>query len=277
MQFKIHKKENFYFIVMSAVSVLTYLALFYFLSVEFSFKAQITTYIYLSVILLAINFLMHLYFMGMIKGNAVKVNNRQFPEVYEILKNHSEKLNLKKVPEIYLFNGNGILNAFATRFAKRDYVILYSDIFELAYQEGIEALSFVIGHELGHIKRKHTSLWKHVLLFPASLIPFLAKAHSRACEHTSDNIGFSLCPHGSDKGILILAVGKKLYKNVNIDELLLSSRSEEGFATKFAEIFSTHPHLVKRLESISQLKNETLDYLTFVQSPRVDIKEKELN
>lgn len=138
-----------------------------------------------------------------------------------------------------------MLNAFATRFFGRNFIVLYSDILETAYEKGNKALEFVIAHEFGHIKRNHIT--KQLLTFPSRIIPFLNPAYSRACEYTCDNIGYSLCPEGAENGMLVLAAGKRLYSKVNKDEFVNSSNMEFGFWKWFAEIISSHPNLPKRI------------------------------
>jgi Zn-dependent protease with chaperone function len=205
-----------------------------------------------------------LYFIGYLRGNAVMVGPKQFPEIFDSLTAQSAKLGLKRVPTMYLLQGDGLLNAFAARFSGRNYVVLYSDIMSAAYEEGMPAVEFVIGHELGHIKRNHVGGLRTWLILPAKLIPFLGSAYSRACEYTCDNIGYSLCPAGAEKGILILAAGRDLYKRVNTSELLYNAAHERGFATWFAEIFSTHPHIAKRVAMFEKMRQENLPFDSFV-------------
>ena len=124
--------------------------------------------------------------------------------------------------------------------------------------EGIDAISFIIGNELGHIKRNHVGLIKLLLIWPATWIPFLNLAYSRACEYTCDNVGYALCPQGAARGLLVLAAGKKLYNKVSINQLLCNSEYKSGFATWLAEIVSTHPPLLKRIAVINQQDQDRL-------------------
>jgi len=184
---------------------------------------------------------------GKLVGNSIKITKKQFPQYYNVLEKQSNLLNLNGVPEAYIVQSGGILNALATRFCGRNYVILYSGLLSRASEEGQDAVEFIIGHELGHIKRNHLSFVLNILILPSLLIPFLFNAYSRAREYTCDSIGKSLAPLGAEKGLLILSAGKELAGDVNIDELIYNYHKEKGFSTWLAEIFSTHPLTIKRI------------------------------
>lgn len=259
MKFKVHYKESLYFAIMLAISLCVYCPLGL---VLFSAIVNIPGYLVLSMccffasFFLAIRFCVSSFFVGCITGNAIKVTRKQFPDVYELLENHSLMLGLKQVPDMYVLQGNGVLNAFACRFERCNFVVLYSDIFEMAYQEGMDAVSFIIGHELGHIKRKHVGFFKSFLILPAKCIPFLNFAYSRACEYTCDNIGYNLSSTGAINGLLILASGKKLYKEIDLPCLIHDAQGNKRFARWFSEIFMTHPHLINRLAALDTLRRE---------------------
>jgi Zn-dependent protease with chaperone function len=275
MEFQVHPREKVYLNLMIVVSLLCYAGIIG--CIYFGYGKSIAMQGAIFGLLMVFMGLGHLIFMGRLKGNAIKVTPKQFPDIYEIVKNQSEKLGLETVPTMYLLQGNGMLNAFATKFLGRNYVVVLSDILEAAYQEGRPAVEFIIGHELGHLKRKHASILKAYLLFPARMMPFLSSAYSRACEYTSDSIGYSLCPEGAEKGMLILAAGKELYKKVNVSELLLNAQAEKGFLMWFAEIFSTHPHMVKRIAVFNELNKTHLTQDAFVhQKDTQSVREKSL-
>lgn len=263
MKIKVSYKERFYFIIMILISLAAYTFLFRTLFKMPSILSKHYSLFLYPVLFLVFEIFVFILFIGYIKGNAIKVGHKQFSDVFEILKKHSQALGLKKVPDMYILQGNGVLNAFATRFSGKNFVVLYSNIFEIAYEEGKDAISFIIGHELGHIKRNHVSIVKSIFLLPAKLIPFLNFAYSRACEYTCDMIGYNLSAKGAINGILILAVGKKLYKNINVSELINNVPDEPGFAFWAAEIFSTHPHAVNRIAELNELNDNNLDLENF--------------
>jgi Zn-dependent protease with chaperone function len=254
---RVHPKEKRYLMIMMAISLLAYTGLFYGF-VKYPVLGVWVIYFALFYLLSS------LYFMGYLRGNAIRLQQNQCADIYDILRAQSEKLGLKEVPTLYLLQGNGILNAFATRFASKNVVILHSDVLEAAYKEGIDAVTFIMGHELGHIVRNHVGFVKSYALLPAKFIPFLGFAYSRACEYTCDMIGYDLCPEGAEKGILLLAAGKDLYKKINVTEALSDASKEKGFSTWFAEIFSTHPHLINRVALLHSLykNDEVLKFKT---------------
>jgi Zn-dependent protease with chaperone function len=239
----VEKKERIYFCIASVVSVIIYC-----LIIKFSLPT-----IWNFVVIILIVKLFHGLYIGYLKQNAVKISGKQFADIYEIVEDYSAKLQLKKVPEVYIVQSNGMLNAFATRFLSRNFVVLYSDILDLAYDNGKDAVKFIIAHELGHLKRKH--IQKNMLTSMATLVPFLGSAYSRACETTCDNIASYLAHENPTRGLLVLLAGKKLHDKVDLKEFLEKAEEERGFWSIFSEITSSHPSLSSRLRKIQQLNS----------------------
>jgi len=274
LDYKVNKRESVYFYLRLVISLGLYFLFIKLIlnSLELSGPNMITVYmLYFYVILIILYMFFRFGFLiGHLKGNAVKLNKNQFPDIYQTVVQQSELLGLRSVPAVYIMQSGGVLNAFATRFFGRNYIVLYSEIVEAALEQDKNILEFIIGHELGHIKRNH--MLKNLLLIPSYLIPFLGSAYSRACEYTCDNIGYSLCPSGVRSGLLLLASGRTIYKKVNIKEYLSQDYSEDGFWKWFAEKASSHPNLTKRLALYADL-NETI--ATIETLPKVEKKEED--
>ena len=216
INYDVNPKEGLYFGLKLIISLAAYGLLAAFLSTGINAENSpaITVAISYAVIIgMALIFRMGIL-VGYLKGNAIKITENQFPDIYKIVAKQSEQLGLSKIPDVYILQAGGLLNAFATRFMGRNYVVIYSDIVEEAYENNLESVEFVIGHELGHIKRKHIT--KQLLLLPSIFIPFLNQAYSRACEYTCDNIGAALSPKGVLNGLILLSSGKRLYSKVNV-------------------------------------------------------------
>ena len=239
MESLVHPKEKMYFAIAVVISVLLYL----FLIISIVGIAYIV--IGAVVLLIAQGLL-----IGNLKGNAVRVSERQFPDIHQLTVGLSHEMGLPQVPDVYVVQSGGVLNAFATRFFGTDFVVIYSDVLELAYQNGEPAVAFVLAHELAHVKRKHVTY--RSLVFPAMLMPFLGKAYSRACEYTCDRFGAHCRPDGAADGLRVLAAGKRLYTRVDIEEFRTQGIRDRGFWTWFAEILSTHPYLSNRLTALQE-------------------------
>lgn len=186
-------------------------------------------------------------YLGQLRGSGIRVSNRQFPEVQAHLEKYCTVLKME-VPEVLVVNHDGLLNAFAHRLHRKNMIVICSDVLELAYEQGEKELAFVVVHELAHLKLGHLK-W-HWLYLPGNLVPFLGSAYSRACEYSCDRIARHLVPDGALFGLVSLAAGTKLYRQVNLSALYEQAEQDWDFWTWFAEIQSTHPNLVNRIRAI---------------------------
>ncbi|HYF39757.1 MAG TPA: M48 family metallopeptidase [Gemmatimonadales bacterium] len=186
--------------------------------------------------------------LGQVRGNAVRVSERQFPQLHRLAAGHARRLGLEQAPTVYVMESGGLLNAFATRFLGRDFVIINSDVLELALARGEAAVGFIVGHELAHVWRGH--LKHRWLTVPGHLFPYLGAAYSRACEYTCDRIGAFCQPDGAITGLLTLAAGKQLHAHVDVKEYAAQAQSDQGFWIRRAELMSSHPLLPKRVAAL---------------------------
>ncbi|MET0857522.1 MAG: M48 family metalloprotease [Telluria sp.] len=187
-----------------------------------------------------------------IKGNGVQITAQQFPDLHRQIAACCEKLEQREQPDAYLMQMGGAFNAFATRFFGRDFLVLYSDVVD-ALEDNPDALNFYIGHEIGHIKRRHLK-WSSVLL-PASILPVIGAAYSRAREYTCDRHGMAACDHplNAEFGIAALAAGGKRWRTMSKSEYIGQSRHTDSFWMSFHELVGDYPWLVKRMGAVRAL------------------------
>lgn len=236
-------KETVYFILSLLVSIVVYvLTIVSLIGIAFALGTF--------ALLLMANALM----LGSIRGNGIRIHERQFPDVYENVQILSKEMGLKKVPDVFVIQSEGALNAFATRFFGRDMVVLYSEVLELAREQGEDELNFIIAHELAHVKRRH--VWKNILLLPAGFIPFLSQAYSRSCEYTCDrHAAYTIHNAAAAKRALtLLGVGKKMYLEVNEDAYREQIATESNSFVWLSEVLSSHPRLPKRIQALQQFE-----------------------
>jgi Zn-dependent protease with chaperone function len=163
-----------------------------------------------------------------IRGSAVRLSRRQSPDIYAVKEDFARKLRLNRDPEIYLMSGNGALNAFAASTFGYDFVVIHSELFSNTYEKNKDALAFIIGHELGHLRLGHTRLWYQLSTAYVDQVPLLGGFLSRAREFTCDRHGAHVTPQG-EEGLVLLSAGRYVYKQVDIEELLEQARRFRGF------------------------------------------------
>jgi len=188
-------------------------------------------------------------FIAWIKGTALKLSPEQHPDLYERYTGCCDKLSMRQRPDAYIVEGGGLLNAFATRFLGRNFVVLLSDVID-ALEDEPEGLDFYFGHELGHIRRGHLTgrIWR----MPVLWIPLLGGAYARACEYTCDLHGRACCadPRQAARALMVLAAGTRRWKTSNLDDYANQSGDNSGFWGSFHELLSGYPWLTKRVQYV---------------------------
>ncbi|HQT87590.1 MAG TPA: M48 family metalloprotease [Acidiphilium sp.] len=183
-------------------------------------------------------------------GNMTMLSPRQFPELHKMVVEGAAQLGMAEPPTTFLYNSNGMLNAFARRLLGRPFVFLTASLVDVQNDEQIR---FVIGHELGHHAAGHLRPVKQFIQAPGHLIPFLGKAYSRSREFTCDSIGCYLSgdAEAARSALGMLGCGcRRLNANLNCDAFA----DQEGLVPPFfgylTEIFRTHPRLTRRIRAI---------------------------
>lgn len=191
-------------------------------------------------------------FISYLKGTGVEITHEQFSDLHEKITACGEKLGIEKMPNAYLLHMGGTFNALATRFLGKNFIVLFSDIVD-ALDEHPDALNFYIGHELGHLKRKHL-IWGSVLA-PATFLPIIGTAYSRAREYTCDRHGLAACsdPASAPLGLAALAAGGKRWRTMNQESYTAQTKHSSGFWMSLHEIISDYPWLTKRIATLRAL------------------------
>jgi Zn-dependent protease with chaperone function len=194
--------------------------------------------------------LMNVAFITAIRGSAVRLGPDQFPELHARVVELARRIGLARVPEVYLMQQNGMRNAFATRFVRSHMIVLLSDLLE-ACGDNTAARDMIIGHELGHIRAGH--LRGRWLLMPASFVPFLGSALSRAREYTCDRYGCAAANgrDGALLGLSILSAGGKYGPLVNRAALVEQRRDLRSAWMLVGEWMGSHPPLSKRVWALA--------------------------
>lgn len=181
-------------------------------------------------------------------GNAIKVHNYQFADLYDIFKNQAKRLNISKAG-LYI-KQDPEMNAFALGITRCSIVLTSALVEQMNQKE----LSFVIGHELGHFKAKHTII--STLINPlgtgnvfSSLIFGLWQ---RQTELSADRCGLILVKDidVAISSMVKLSVGGKLYSQINMQGYISQISKSNDATVKLSEILLDHPLTTTRIRKL---------------------------
>lgn len=187
-----------------------------------------------------------------VRTNGIEVGPEQLPRVYESACRAARALGLRDPPTVYVAEEGGMLNAFATKYAARGWVVVYADLVEACGEdEGL--LDVVMAHEIGHLVLRHIT-WRWIML-PAMAVPLLFHAYSRACEYSADRCAMAGAarPEQAMRAMLVLAAGGKYARMASLEAFLHQDRVARGFWQTVMGWFSTHPWLTRRVEALHLL------------------------
>lgn len=207
---------------------------------------------------LAAGFVVYLFaqsaLIAHIKGNGVELSHAQFPDLHGHFLACCERLQIGLRPKAYVLNGNGSLNAFATRFLGTQYVVLFSEVAD-AMQAHPDGIRFYIGHELGHLRMKH--LMGQLLRWPALWLPLLGAGYARARESTCDRHGAACCESAETgaRALAALAAGSQRWRQVDLKSLHAQANHAAGFWMSFHELLSGYPWTTKRVARVMSPSN----------------------
>ena len=217
-------------------------------------KTVVTTWLYVGyAVAIALFYLIsNAVYRARAFGNMILLGPRQFPELHAMVVAAANELGMSEPPKTFLYNSNGLFNAFARRLLGGQYVFLTSALVEANNSEQVR---FVIGHELGHHAAGHLNPWKNFIKLPALFVPFLKPAYSRAREYTCDKIGAHLSKDVavSCSSLQMLGCGcRRLNETMNTEAFVMQEVMVPPVFGFVSEIFRSHPRLTRRVLAIKE-------------------------
>jgi len=193
-----------------------------------------------------------MWFLAHLKTNAVRVSEQQLPELNRAVDACCRTLGMAR-PEVYVMQQN-MWNAFAAKMLGRRMVVLLSGAVDSILLKGdLQQLTWVVGHELGHHWAGHLN-FSRKLAKVGSWVFWLELWYSRRAEFTCDRVG--LYCTGSlpvcQLALMNLTVGAQMANRVNVAAAVEQWRTHRSeFFVKYRTLYSTHPHLLARLDHLN--------------------------
>lgn len=204
------------------------------------------------------------FFQASVFGNSVHVSNGQYKALNDMSLDICKQLGIDERPEMFVLNSQGLTNAFAIKFLTRKYVLLFSDLVDLLWEDNAnkDQLRFVIAHEPAHHAAGHVNFWINLIIKPAMFIPFLGAAYSRACELNCDCIAEEIVGNNeaSVSAMVALASGsKELNNQTNLDAFIEQEKLVPSGFGFIQEILSSHPRMTKRVSILQNAPSRQVD------------------
>jgi Zn-dependent protease with chaperone function len=196
---------------------------------------------------------------GDLLGKSVKVGPKQFPKIHQMVRHCAHTLGIPE-PMVFIQGRVDHMNAMTTGTEKESVIIIHASTIDNMSEE---ELTFVIGHECGHIQNGHviylttlSILTRVASLFLGPLVqPALIalQTWSRAAEITCDRAGM-LCArdeHAATSAFSKLTIGSmKLFEQLNVEEFLRQlEEGREGYG-RASELLQSHPYIPKRIQAV---------------------------
>ncbi|MBE5929780.1 MAG: M48 family metallopeptidase [Lachnospiraceae bacterium] len=205
-------------------------------------------------IFVAIFFVVY-YMYAQYRVMSLRITEKNFPEVYALIEEYARRLGIR-VPKAYVVQQNGVLNAFSAFLPRRQWICIHSELFEVAYREhkDMDALAFVIAHEMAHIYYKHATLGYNLAILFSGVIPILGSTASRAREYSCDRLAQRLTGTDGIDAMLVLVIDRHLYKMVDKEDYVKEMREQRGFFVWIFNLLADHPVMSKRIVALAEGK-----------------------
>jgi len=186
---------------------------------------------------------------------AQEVTQERAPEMYALVQRLKRRVKPGEV-QVYMA-GSRQLNAYTFGLESPQVIVLYSALFHVMDED---ELSFILGHEMGHVALGHT--WLNTLLggmagvpvgFGGAVILVLAfRWWNRACEYSADRAGLLACGKPAKAiSALVKLVARDADTQAELERALAAVEKEDDEPMNMlAETLATHPMIGNRIEEI---------------------------
>jgi Zn-dependent protease with chaperone function len=187
------------------------------------------------------------------RKNMIRVSENSFKSVFKLAKIAAYRLKLP-LPEVFITE-DPQYNAYTMGFYRYGFIVINSS---MARDFKADELLFVIGHEMGHMKKYHTT-WLNLLaparvggarFIFAPLMQVIFNVWSVKAEYTADQAGLIACKdvNSAVVSLLKIAGGRQVEKEVDIGKIV--NRRADEILSGMAEYLGTHPFIENRVKQL---------------------------
>jgi Zn-dependent protease with chaperone function len=193
--------------------------------------------------------------------NMFRSSEDSFKTIFKLGKVGAYRLKIP-LPEIYITQDDEY-NAYTKGFYKYGFIVLNSS---MVNDFTPEELLFVIGHEMGHMKKYHTT-WLNLtnparsggakFIF-APVMRYIFNIWSVKAEYTADQGGLIACKslRSAVTAFLKMAGGHNIKDQIDINKIMQPGDQNDQIFSSFLEYFGTHPFIENRIKQLINLSTE---------------------
>jgi Zn-dependent protease with chaperone function len=187
--------------------------------------------------------------------SAFRVDRARSPEMADLVAECGLKLQPGPV-DVFLVDQKQ-LNAYTFGIGSPKVLALYTPLLKVMKAR---ELSFIIGHEMGHVALGHT--WLNTILggmagipapFGAAMLLYTAfRWWNRMCEYSADRAGLLAC---GDIHVAVSALVKLVAPEIRNQRdferaLALVDAEDDSASNRLAEAFQSHPMVIRRINAL---------------------------
>jgi Zn-dependent protease with chaperone function len=192
------------------------------------------------------------------QGTSLLISKDQFGEIFKIIETSSKKFGIP-IPDAYV-QYDPYINAFVMGFKKPYTLVLTSSLVEAME---LDELTFVIGHELGHIRMMHSRLKSFIYPLDRNIpiLTFIFNSWLRKTEYTADRCGLYISGNFKScvNGLLKLAIGQKLYCKINTKEVIRQLEiTHDAGMEKAGGALLDHPFITNRIKKLADFNKTSI-------------------
>jgi hypothetical protein len=193
---------------------------------------------------------------GFVRGNSVRLSPDQIPLIHELLENHCHRLGIDPLPDLYI--GDKVIAPPAQAFStwRHDFIVLNVRYIERKPEKSRDVLSFLLASEIGRLRLRHATWWYEMLLAYVINIPYLKNPINQVQILSHDRYGANLEPDFLP-GLIILASGRRLLKQVTVEGFVNDAKNYGGFWAVLSNFIRLKPHTSYRIQAL--IKARLLD------------------
>jgi Zn-dependent protease with chaperone function len=187
--------------------------------------------------------------------NMIRATEYHFKDIYRLSKIAAFRLKIA-LPEVYIMQ-EPVYNAYTTGIYRYGFIVINSSMVDTF---AAEEMLFVLGHEMGHMKRYHTT-WMNLLyparvggikFFFAPVVQYIFNIWTIKAEYTADQAGLIACRDLKPAMLCLLKLsgGPNVAHEVDIAQVMNSADQYENILNGIVEYFGTHPFIENRIKQL---------------------------